>query len=198
MARNKNYEALISAVKNDDLKGVQRLLNKGIDPNSVGDNQGSPLHFVQSAAMVDLLCSKGANPNLEVQTIPTIGGRYAPIHTAANGEVVHALVKRGANVTMLCRHNNQSAMHTADKPDIVDALVECGGAELLNQRDADGKTPSDYAGYGLSQHDISVLRCLQKHGAKNSADLDRELTKRVAEKKAAAGNKEHGKDGFGR
>jgi hypothetical protein len=55
---------------------------------------------------------------------------------------------------------------------------------LLNQRDADGRTPSDLAGYGSKQHDISVLRCLQKYGGEESADLDRAHAKLVAAKKA--------------
>jgi ankyrin repeat protein len=196
MARNKKYEALIKAVKSNDLTGAARALAKGSDPNDVGEDEGAALHFATSKAMVDLLCDKGANPDIEVQTT---GDYYSPIHTAANGEVVRALAAHGANIEKLTRHSSQSAMHLADKPEIVDALMECGGAGLINQRDADGKTPADYAGYGQAPHDISVLRCLQKHGAKDSAQLDREYAERVAAKKAAsAADESQGKGGWGR
>jgi hypothetical protein len=56
MARNKKYEALIMAVKNNDVKGASRAIGKGSDTNDTGDNQGAALHFATSKAMVDLLC----------------------------------------------------------------------------------------------------------------------------------------------
>jgi hypothetical protein len=121
--------------------------------------------------------------------VPMISDYYAPIHTAANAEVVRALVARGANVEKLTRHRSWSAMHLADKAEIVDALMECGGAGLINQRDAEGKTPLDVLG-GANSVNWDVFRRMQHHGAKEGYQLDKQHAEAVAAKKAQSSTTE--------
>jgi ankyrin repeat protein len=80
---------------------ARRLLDLGADPNLASNNglRVAPLHSAVttgSAAMVELLLSRGARPN-----VPEANG-YTPLHTAAghgNREIIAMLLAAGADAT---------------------------------------------------------------------------------------------------
>lgn len=189
--RDINYQKLIKAVQANDIKGARRELGRTL-PNTTGDCMAA-LHNATSAEMVELLCDMGADVNLQCSAASSAVDSYGPIHTAAqrgNVAVLRALVARSAKIDALTVMGGLSAMHLASTPEMVRALMECGGAALLNQCDYNGETPLDRA---CSSHTCErnttnwpVFYALQELGAKSGYQLDKERQALVDAKKAEA------------
>jgi ankyrin repeat protein len=97
---------LVEAVLNNDLKAVTSVLAQGADAN-VKSNVGVPVLLVairrESAAMVEALLKRGANPN--VRDVDT---DWTALLLAACGrvDIVKLLLAAGADVNATCRMDN--------------------------------------------------------------------------------------------
>ena len=102
------------AVVCGDHAKVKTLLDKGADPNIVGNNNETPLHRAVVAghhAIVETLLANGADPN-----IPGSFG-YTPLHrAAANGHhaIVKTLLDNGANPDLKHRNGWTALQFAAD------------------------------------------------------------------------------------
>lgn len=84
---------------------------------------------------------------------------YTPLHLADNEEVVHELVKHGADVNAHAIHG-ETPLHLASNLDVVKALV-CYGADI-NALDCRGNPP-------LFFKDVDIADYLIRHGANVNA-----------------------------
>lgn len=88
---------LIEAAIKDRLAAAKLLLDAGADANAVNSEGQTPLHLVVSAEMVELLVSRGANPNAKAKR------DFKPLDAVVarddqNPTVFEALLKHGAVV----------------------------------------------------------------------------------------------------
>ena len=92
-------DSLIKSVKFDDVNGVNKLLAKGMDPNSV-DNQGIPLLVIAAREKSDKVgAALLANPKTNVE-IEDKAGENAMMMAALNGDLdfVNLLIAKDAEV----------------------------------------------------------------------------------------------------
>jgi ankyrin repeat protein len=115
-------DQLLDAVEQGEIEKIEKLLDKGANPN-VQDIFGStPLRIAarcDNPEVVELLLKRGADPN-----VPDIFGS-TPLHIAAecdNPEVVELLLKRGADPN-IPDDDGQTALHKAAGEKVVQLLV---------------------------------------------------------------------------
>jgi ankyrin repeat protein len=92
-------DSLIKSVKFDDVDGVNKLLAKGMDPNSV-DNQGYPLLVIAAREKSDKVgAALLANPKTNIE-IQDKAGENAMMMAALNGDLdfVNQLIAKDAEV----------------------------------------------------------------------------------------------------
>lgn len=172
---------LIAAVEANDLQKAEALLKGkfgGIGaahPNDTNEHGFAPLHFVQSAEMVDLLCKHEADVNRS--TAPRAGSKWYPIHAAPNEAVTGALIAHGANRKVMYGGSNSYALHFAKTPGQVDLLVQDGGIDLINVRNMHDHTPLD------SAQSPEVQERIKHYGGKTADELKQEHQELVNQKK---------------
>lgn len=121
-------EALLQSAYENDLAGVEKLLQKGADVNAANDLGATPLWAAcqnGSAAMVRLLLNAGANPNA-----PLLKGE-TPLMVAARGgfvEVAEQLIARKADLNARGARGQTALMWAVAQkhPDIVKVLLASG------------------------------------------------------------------------
>lgn len=120
---------LDTAVYNDDLETVQRLVRAGADVKAPNRYGVTPLSLACSngnGAMVQLLLGAGADPNA------ALPGGETPLMTAARTgrmEAVQALLAGGANVNAKEESRGQTAIMWAaaeGHAEVVEALIKAG------------------------------------------------------------------------
>ncbi|MDR2371752.1 MAG: ankyrin repeat domain-containing protein [Puniceicoccales bacterium] len=94
-------KSIYDAVADNDIEGVRRLLDAGVDPNKIHDRFGcAPLHIVQTPEMVELLCGRGANINGPDQwgNTPLL---CALSFGSPNLKLIEKLLQKGARIDIL-------------------------------------------------------------------------------------------------
>ncbi|HEX3379479.1 MAG TPA: ankyrin repeat domain-containing protein, partial [Paraburkholderia sp.] len=92
-------DSLIKSVKFDDVDGVNKLLAKGMDPNSV-DNQGMPLLVIAAREKSDKVAAALlANPKTDIEILDK-AGENAMMMAALTGDIdiVKQLIAKDAEV----------------------------------------------------------------------------------------------------
>ncbi len=159
----KNQAALMSAVREQNIKDVQELLNGGTNPNFEDKNGRSPLDgaaFKGNTDIAKLLINKGATASKE-------DGKYSPLHHAADMghvEMIQLLLDKGARI---------EALDAQDCTPLEIALDEnrVQAAELLMQRGA----KFDESMWHVVRR-TTTLDLVLKYGANINACLDKDMT----------------------
>jgi ankyrin repeat protein len=125
----------------DDLDGARRLLESDKGHAVARDeNQYTPLHFVQSAAMVDLLVAHSGDVNAE-----GLDGMSTLTCAINNASALKELLKHGAdpNATDKAGMNSVFAILMQPKPkaEILKVLIDAGAN--INATDMRGETVLD-------------------------------------------------------
>lgn len=152
-------KSLLNAVKSNDLKLAQQLINDGEDVNQV-DSTGNSLLIVSSAdgnpEMVKLLLDNGA----DIKAVDS-GMKATALHAAAYlgyPEVMQVLVDNGVEIDAQGPYNGYTALHDAiwqSNVEGVEVLVK-GGADL-SLKGNNGKTPLDLAKQQGNKKIIALL-----------------------------------------
>lgn len=128
-------------IRNKDIKKMESLLDQGMDPNTVIDNDGNTLlHYAASSGqteIVELLLRYRANINARNNNGDT------PLHKAVYEQrenIVRILLERGARIVV--NKNKKTPLHmaaTGRNVDIVELLLMHGANP--NIQDSHGNTP---------------------------------------------------------
>lgn len=162
----------ISAAGRGDLIAMRRELSKGADVNEKSPSKKTALvEAVQEGhlLMVKELLKLGAKPNI---TGEALWGEMTPLHRAAYKpewlfvkanytEIVKLLLKHGAHVSSINCSKQKTPLHLAASLNNTAAakILLDAGAKVM-PKDADGKTPLDYATSG------ETIKLLKSYGAK--------------------------------
>ena len=147
------------AVQNGDTAAIQKLLAKGIDPNTT-DEKGDPLLNLAAAngdeAMVDLLLRSGASPNRRNLVGET------PAMTAAlkgHAKVLQRLIDAGAFVD----HAGWTPLHYA----VLQGNLECVEILLRAKADVNAAAPNGSTALMLAARNghVEVVKRLLAAGA---------------------------------
>ncbi len=175
-------------LRKGDLFGLQLMLAKQPErAKEVGKQDTAPLHHASSLAMVNLLLSKGANPDARDEY------GFTPLHRAVmrrNGEVVARFLELGVDVDAETAYGDTPLSHAPNRqiagylldhdanPDgsgqggplhsaafygrieVATLLLEAGAE--IDQVDANGETPLHRAAY---RKQIEMVRLLIEEGA---------------------------------
>ncbi|MEY4463524.1 MAG: hypothetical protein RLZZ81_495 [Pseudomonadota bacterium] len=136
---NNQEELLIEAIQDDDLKKVQKLLQAGVNPNALDENDKPCIRFAinnKNLDIVNALLDYGADPN-------TIDKNRDPIILDAirsrELDIINTLLEKGANPNVLDRNENPVLLLALIRDvDTVDALLNNGADP--NQVDKNGNT----------------------------------------------------------
>lgn len=146
---------------------LRRLLDTGIDPNTIASDTTTPLHWAASWDREEaglLLLERGADPGVVDDEGET------PLHLAARkGHSEPRLVERmlrfpGLDLNAKEGKRGWTALHGAaqrGRMDIVRILLDAGAE--VNPLDGSGCTPLDLA---RRKHRIDVMELLRQYGAK--------------------------------
>lgn len=130
---------LFTAIKNNDLKLVQLLLNNGINPSEKNSKGNTPLMSAVTPEKIEIaeaLIKSGADINATNNT-----GETALINAANSGNLrlVNALIKAGANIHIASRNDGyggpQDALFKARRngyQKISEALIKAGAVKKEN------------------------------------------------------------------
>ncbi len=163
----------IGAAEKGDLEGMKLELSKGATVDGKTPNGETGLVNAAKECRVEavsFLLSNGATPNLPGKHV--IMGGIAPLHAALVQNVrtfqsrgcdviVRSLLAAGAYVSSTDDLTKMTPLHIAARSNnavAVRMLLEAGANVM--PKDADGKTPLDYAVSG------EVIKLLKAHGAK--------------------------------
>ncbi|KAN0133396.1 Ankyrin repeat-containing domain protein [Lactarius tabidus] len=154
--------SLHSALENDKIAAIKRLLDRGADANERDEYLRTPLYAASKAGKLEIartLINYGADVNCR-----NIFG-WTPLHTAAQAgqtDVARLLLDNGADVNATQR-NHQTPLHLASlngNLPVVLLLLE-GGANV-QVRNAHGRTPYQEAS---SRGYREIVRSLSDYGA---------------------------------
>lgn len=138
-----NNHELFEAAKNGNLAIVNKLLEKGADPNKETINGETPLYIASqynNPEVVEVLLEKGADPNKA-----TTDYGETPLFIASvfnHSRVVEALLNHGANVDQAI-NNGSTPLYIASQEghrELVEALLK-KGADPNKARTDTGETP---------------------------------------------------------
>lgn len=179
------YEDFFKAIELDDVSGVQRLLERGMDPDT-RDPRGQLALYValreESLRVADVLLS---HPGLHVD-LPNAVGETPLMMAALRGqfEIAQRLYARGATVE---RPGWTPLHYAASGPslDLLRWLLELRAP--INARSPDGTTPLMLAaGYGLIDATDELLQRGADATARNERGLDAAAFARRAGRDALA------------
>ncbi|MDY6786618.1 MAG: ankyrin repeat domain-containing protein, partial [candidate division WOR-3 bacterium] len=127
-------ELLFKYVKDDKVRAVQELMKLGVDAN-VRDKKGdTPLFFVRSAAMTELLLERGADVNaigLNNDTPIFTAGRYG----GDRAGIIKLLISAGAKVNFM-NASGENPLFTAKSLEVVNMLIEAGARTDIRNNEA--------------------------------------------------------------
>ena len=161
---NKKGEKLGDAALFGKLETVKALLNEAVDPNILNSGGKSPLMkaaMYGHKAVIEALLESGANPNLAGEE-KSEEGMTALMYIASSffasnrAEVIHLLVKRGADVNLQNQEGETALMMADSNTDSVKALIDANAD--LDIRDNDGNT-------AMMLGTFAVQKLLRKAGA---------------------------------
>jgi len=154
--------SLFDAVAKGDLKKIESLLKRGVNPNIRDKDGKTPLHnaaYLGHVAVAKLLLEHGADIHARDNA------NWTPLHFAASGghvDVVRLLLEHGADPNIKDK-NGYTPLHWAASGghvDVVKLLLERRANP--NAEDKDGRTPLHVAVY--NGH-VDVVKLLLERGA---------------------------------
>jgi bla regulator protein BlaR1 len=148
----RNVSILTYVVKFGNADLVAWFLHQGLDPKTIGDNNGNLLFNLKDARIAELLLKAGVDPN----QVNEFGA--TPICSARSGEVAQALIDHGAKVTGF-------------KEPILPRMIQFGSAGAVEAAlkagaDHDSETMQEALIIAAHMNQPEIVRVLLKYGAK--------------------------------
>jgi len=168
---NNETPNLVSYIKQNNIEGVRKLLQEGVDPNQlVPTNTGAVLPLFESVKsgnlnIVNLLLDKGADINIR----NSVG--YTALHAAIhrdNGPLIKLLLDRGIDPNIPGHKGENSLSFALDRQDRLDAILP-SVIELLVQNDVDPNSPDQNNQtslfYAVKRSNAPLIQFLLNNGA---------------------------------
>eukprot|EP00941_MAST-03F_sp_MAST-3F-sp1_P004655 g4655.t1 len=155
-------ETLFKAAKKGNVRGVERCLKKGINPNTKDDDWMTALHWASDGGHLGVVQVLIENRKTNIDALTK--AKTSALHKACwNGhvQVVKALLHAGCEVDIGDQRKHTSLHWAIHKGHIgaVEALLDCGAKSLA---DHVGRTPLHWASKHGRSHEVKLLL---DHGA---------------------------------
>ena len=144
---------LASAASIGNLDEVWRHIHWRADVNAKDMVDLTPLHWVKSKRVAELLIAHGAKVNARGR----IG--LTPLHLARSKEIAQVLIAHGAGVNARC-DDGSTPLHCESDKEIAELLITAGAD--VNARNNKGQTPLQVA---VEEGEDDVAALLRRHGA---------------------------------